>query len=120
MLSQKIKVFVTPFCEASPVCLLVMVQGNIWLATMDHVQKALETGLITGAGVLVISLFSHRLFANKYIVAGITGTMCFVADLLVHPSHFGGFTTEAILTGAFTAIISFALNFLGKKLFVRG
>ena len=119
MLVQKIKVFVIPFCEATPACLLIMVQGNIWLATMDHVHKALETGFITGAGVLIISLFNYQLFANKYIVAGITGSMCFVADLLVHPTHFGSFTTEAILTGAFTAIISLALNFLGKKLFVR-
>ena len=120
MLGQKIKVFAIPFCEATPACLLVMVQGNIWMATMDHVHKALETGLITGAGVLIISLFNYRLFANKYIVAAITGAMCFVADLLVHPTHFGSFTTEAILTGAFTAIISLALNFLGKRLFVKG
>jgi hypothetical protein len=119
MLSQKFKLFVTPFCEATPACLLVMVQGNIWLATMGHVHKALETGFITGAGVLIISLFNYRLFANKYIVAGITGAMCFAADLLVHPTHFGSFTTEATLTGAFTAIISLTLNFLGKKLFVR-
>ena len=44
MLRQKIKIFLTPFCEATPACLLVMVQGNIWLATMGHLHKALETG----------------------------------------------------------------------------
>ena len=120
MLIQKIKIFLTPFCEATPACLLVMVQGNIWLATMGHVQKAVETGFITGIGVLILSLFTHRWFGNKYLVAGITGGMCFIADLLIHPTHFGSYTTEAIVTGAFTAIISLTMNFIGKKLFVHG
>ncbi len=120
MLSQKIKIFLTPFCEATPACLLVMVQGNIWLATMGHLHKALETGLITGAGVLILSLFTYRWFSNKYVVAGITGGMCFIADLLIHPTHFGSYTTEAIVTGAVAAIISLAVNFVGKKLFIHG
>ena len=120
MLSQKIKLFLTPFCEATPTCLLVMVQGNIWLATIGHLQKAVETGLITGLGVLIFSLFTHRWFGNRYVVAGITGGMCFVADLLAHPSHFGGVSTEAIVTGAFTGLISLVVNFVGKKLFVHG
>ena len=117
---KKIKLFVTPFCEATPACLLVMVQGNIWLATMGHLQKALETGFITGVGVLILASFTSRWFSNGYVVAGITGSMCFVADLLVHPTHFGGFTAEAMVTGAVTAIISLAINFAGKKLFIHG
>jgi hypothetical protein len=117
---QKIKIFLTPFCEATPACLLVMVQGNIWLATVGHLQKAVETGFITGAGVLILSLFTHQWFSNKYLVAGITGGICFIADLLIHPTHFGGFTTEAIVTGTFTAIISLVANFVGKKLFIHG
>jgi len=119
MLAQKFKLFITPFCEATPACLLVMVQGNIWLATLGHLQKALETGLLTGLGVLILSLCSHRWFNNKYIVAAITGAMVFVADLIVHPSHFGSFATEAIVTGIITAIISLALNIVGKKLFLH-
>ena len=120
MLSQKMKTFLTPFCEATPACLLVMVQGNIWLATIGHLQKAVETGLITGVGVLILSLFTHRWFGNKYVVAGITGGMCFIADLLVHPTHFGSFTTEAAVTAAITMIISLVMNFIGKKLFMHG
>ena len=117
---QKIKIFLTPFCEATPACLLVMVQGNIWLATLGHLQKAAETGLITGVGVLIISFFTYRWFGNKYVVAGITGGMCFIADLLIHPTHFGSYTTEAIVTGAVAAIISLAVNFVGKKFFMYG
>ena len=96
-----------------------MVQGNIWLATLGHLQKALETGFITGLGVLILSLLTHRWFSNKFLVAGFTGGMCFAADLIVHPSHFGGVTTEAIVTGAITALISLALNVAGKKLFLH-
>ena len=117
MLIQKIKIFLTPFCEATPACLLVMVQGNVWLATLGHLQKAAETGLITGVGVLTLSFFTYRWFGNKYVVAGITGGMCFIADLLIHPSHFGSYTTEAIVTGAVTAIISLTVNFVGKRFF---
>lgn len=120
MLSQKMKTFLTPFCEATPACLLVMVQGNIWLATIGHLQKAVETGLITGVGVLTLSLFTHRWFGNKYVVAGITGGMCFIADLLVHPTHFGSFTTEATVTAGITVIVSLVVNFVGKKLFIHG
>ena len=120
MLSQKINIFVRPFCEATPACLLVMVQGNIWLATIGHFQKALETGFIAGVGVLILSSFACSWFSNKYVVASITGGMCFFADLLVHSAHFGSFTSEAIVTGAITSIISLAVNFVGKKLFVHG
>ena len=120
MLRQKIKIFLTPFCEATPACLLVMVQGNIWLASLGHLHKAVETGFITGVGVLILSLFTYRWFGNKYVVAGITGGMCFIADLLIHPTHFGSYTTEAMVTGAVTAIISLAVNYIGKKFFKYG
>jgi len=119
MFKEKLKMFTTPFCEATPACLLVMVQGNILLATIGHLQKAVETGLITGAGVLFLSLFTHRWLSNKYVVAGITGGMCFIADFISHPSHFSGITTEALITGAFTALISLVLNELGKKIFLH-
>jgi hypothetical protein len=120
MLIQKIKIFLTPFCEATPACLLVMVQGNVWVATLDHLHKAVETGFITGVGVLILSLFTHRWLGNKYLVAVITGGMCFFADLLIHPTHFGSLTTEAIVTGTFAAIISLTVNVVGKKLFIHG
>ena len=119
MLSQKIKTFLIPFFEATPACLLVMVEGNIWLATAAHLLKAVETGFITATGVLILSLFTHRWLSNKYVVAGITGGMCFIADLLAHSSQFGGASTEAIVTGVFTALISLTLNVLGKKIFLR-
>ena len=120
MFKANFKMFITPFCEATPACLLVMVQGNIWLATIGHLQKAVETGFITGVGVLISSLFTHRWFSNKYVVASITGGMCFIADLLIHPTHFGSYTTEAIVTGTFVAVISLAVNYVGKRLFIHG
>ena len=119
MIKQKLKMFITPFCESTPACLLVMVQGNIWLATIGHLQKALETGFITGIGVLILSFFTHRWLSNRFVVAGITAGMCFIADLLAHPSHFGNFTSEAIVTGVVTAIISLLVNMAGKKLFIH-
>jgi hypothetical protein len=65
-------------------------------------------------------VFYISLFGNKYVVAGITGGMCFIADLLIHPTHFGSYTTEAIVTGAVAAIISLTVNFVGKKFFMYG
>jgi hypothetical protein len=46
--------------------------------------------------------------------------MSFAADLVVHPNHFGGATTEATVMRAFTALISLAVNFVGKKFFICG
>ena len=57
---------------------------------------------------------------NFYGESGFSIFCYFFADLIIHPSHFGGFTTEAIVTGALTAIISLMLNWLGKKLFIHG
>jgi hypothetical protein len=54
MLAQKFKLFITPFCEATPACLLVMVQGNIWLATLGYLQKTLETGFLPFFSSLVL------------------------------------------------------------------
>jgi hypothetical protein len=119
-LKEKLSLFTTPFFEATPACLLVMVQANILLATNVHIQNAIETGLITGAGVFFLSMLEHRWFRNKYIVAGITGGMCSIADFISHPPHFGWASTEAIITGSLTALISLALNFIGKKLFLHG
>jgi hypothetical protein len=90
------------------------------LATLGHFEKAVETGFITGVGVLILSLFTYRWLRNKYLVAGITGGMCFIADLLIHPTHFGSYTTEAMVTGTFAAIISLVVNVVGKKLFIHG
>jgi hypothetical protein len=117
---EKLSQFTTPFFEATPACLLVMVQGNILMATITHIQNAIETGLITGAGVFILSMLEHRWFRNKYVVAGITGGMCSIADFISHSHHFGWISKEAIITGAFTALISLALNFIGKKLFLHG
>jgi hypothetical protein len=82
-----------------------MVQGNIWVATVGHLLTALQTGLITGVSVSFLSAFNHDWFRNKYVEACITGGMCILADFVSHPSHFGGLTTEAIVTGVVTFLI---------------
>ena len=99
---------------------MVIVQGNIWLATLGHLQEAVETGFITDVGVLIFSLFTHRWFGNKYLVVGITGGTCFIADLMMHQTHFASYKTEAIVTESFAAIISKVVNIAGKKLFIHG
>jgi hypothetical protein len=120
MWKDKIKFFTTAFFESTPACMLVMVQGNILLATLGHLQTAIQTGLITGGSVYFLSMFDHDWFRNQYIEALITGGICVLADFIAHPSHFGGLTTEAIVTGVFTFFISLAVNILGKKLFIHG
>ena len=120
MIKDKLKLFVTSFFEATPACLLIMVQGNIWLATLGHLQTAVQTGLITGGSVYLLSVFNHDWFRNKYVEACITAGMCVLADFVSHPSHFSGLTTEAVVTGVFTFFISLAINVVGKRLYLHG
>ena len=88
MLSQRIKSFLTPFCEATTSFLLVRIHRNIWLAIIGQLQRAVETRFIVGVGALILSPFTQRWFDNKYVAVGITASMYFIADLLAHPSHY--------------------------------
>jgi hypothetical protein len=55
MLKEKLVIFFRRLSEATPACLMVMVQGNLKGITWAHWGIALRTGVITGA----VMVFYH-------------------------------------------------------------
>ena len=75
----------------------MMVQGNLAAFTWHHAATAASTGLYAALGVLLA--IHLRPDAGKWFIAWATGIVTTFADRLIHPTHFGGDMTEALLTG---------------------
>jgi len=115
-IKEKCEIFLRRLSEATPSCLMLMVQGNVMALTVNHWVKALQVGGLTGALAVAVSLSGRKeLQDNKFVIAGLTGFLTSISDFLLHPSHFGGPTTEAITTGIGAGLLCLALSNIGKK-----
>jgi hypothetical protein len=105
--------------EAGAVCLLLMVQGDIAGITLTHLGIATQTGLLAVFPALGLT-FTHyaRYFANRWIASGLLGVTTFLADAVMHGSHYPGAYTEAALTAIGAFLFSLAVSFtpLGKRI----
>ena len=109
-------IFLRRICEAGPACLMTMVQGDITVITPAHWIVALKTGIIAGVGAVLVSFIQNEeLRENSYLNAGVVGFMTAVADFIVHPSHFGGQHTEALVTGIAAVLLCITFSGIGKK-----
>ena len=116
MFKEKFEIFARRLSEATPSCLMMMVQGNVFALTLTHWLKALQVGALTGAMAVVVSLSGRKeLQENKFVIAGLTGFLTAVSDFLLHPSHFGGPSVEAITTGIGAGLLCLALSKIGTK-----
>lgn len=116
MIKEKLEIFIRRISEATPSCLMMMVQGNVLALTFTHWLKALQVGAITGALAVLVSFSGRKeLQDNKYVIAGLTGFLTAFADFMTHPTHFGGAHTEAIVTGIGAGLLCLALSNIGKK-----
>jgi integral membrane sensor domain MASE1 len=105
--------------EAGAVCALLMVQGHLGMITMTHVEIASKTGVLAVAPVLGVSFTKYaRHFANRWMSSALVGVFTFLADAMVHESHYGGEYTEAALTGLGAFVFSVIVSYtpLGKKI----
>jgi hypothetical protein len=98
--------------EAGAVCMVLMVQGNIMGLTLGHLLIASKTGLLAMSPVLAVTITRYgRLLANRWISSSVLGICAFIADAIIHESHYPGEYTEAVLTGigafAFSLLISY-------------
>jgi hypothetical protein len=102
--------------EASAVCLLLMVQGQLAMVTLTHVEIASKTGLLAVFPALGITFTRYaKHFANRWTSSAFLGICTFVADALAHESHYTwGYTreyTEAALTGLGAFVFSVAVSY---------
>jgi hypothetical protein len=103
--------------EAGAVCVVLMVQGHVFDATLAHLLVATKTGLLAVAPVLAVTMTSHvRHLLNRWTASAILALCTFFADVLVHGSHYPGAYTEAALTaiGAFFFSLAISYTRIGK------
>jgi len=105
--------------EAGAVCLLLMVQGNLAAITLGHLAIASKTGVLAVFPAIGLTFTQYaRHLANRWTSSVLLGVCTFVADALIHPSHYPGAYTEAALTGIGAGVFSVLLSFtpLGKHI----
>lgn len=101
------------FGEAWLSCLLTMVQGDITALTLKHGLVAFKTGSIMAMSYFIAVLFTKK--QTTYLDVLLTGCLTAIADFISHPSHFGGPTTEAIVTGMGAASLALLLHLITRK-----
>ena len=93
--------FLQLFTNSFFACMFWMTQGNLTLASTAHWITASQTGL-GAATVLQIILQVPRLsplMRGRWRAFVVTSLVVSSVDRCIHPGHFGGPLTEALLTG---------------------
>ena len=96
-----------------------MVRGHLAELTLTHLALASKTGLIAIFPALLLTFTRYsRLLVNRWTSSLILGIFGFVADAMVHPSHYPGAYTEAALTGLCGYALSVAVSYtsIGKRI----
>ena len=113
---EYLKTLFNRFAEAFTACALTMVKGDVTAISTDHLIVASKTGVVTGISALICFLFLKEEYKdNKYVLAGLAGFLTALSDLIIHPSHFAGESTEAIVTGIGAGLLCFLMANLNKK-----
>lgn len=96
-----------------------MVQGNLAAATLMHFEIASKTGLAAVLPALFVTFTRYtRHLVNRWTSSAFFAICTFVADSLMHESHYPGEYTEAALTavGAFVFSVAVSYTPIGKAI----
>ena len=107
-MKQKLKLLAEKFSEAWTACMLCMVQGDLTVISLHHAITASKTGIIAGIAVVIASYWNR--IDNKYGLIWATGVLTTLADLSIHPTHFGPEWAEAVVTGIGAAGLAWILS----------
>ena len=93
-------------------CTVLMVQGHLVDVTLAHLAIASKTGLLAVVPILGISFSPYaRHLVNRWMGSAVFGVCTFVADAMMHSSHYPGAYTEAALTGLGGAVFSLGVSY---------
>ena len=93
-----------------------MTQGNLIAITLGHWEKALQVGVIASIATVALIIYGNQnLSDNKFAMAGAIGFFTAVADMMTHPTHFGGPSTEAIVTGIGAGLLCLTMSKVWSK-----
>jgi len=107
-MNKYVKPLLENVSEATVACLVTMVQGNVFAIGVGHLMIASQTGLTAGTAATIAVLLAKP--HKRGFIALILGAITTVADYLVHPGMFGSVFTEAIVTGAGAALLSYGVS----------
>jgi len=111
----RLKIFLQRFREAWLACILCMVQGDLTVVSIGHALTAAKTGAIAGVAFVVCSFWT-KVKDNLWVTTWLVGVLTALADYLVHPTHFGGDWTEAVVTGvAASSLCFFMVRYVDPK-----
>ena len=105
--------------EAGAVCMVLMVQGDLTAVTLAHLVIATKTGLLAVVPALGVTFTKQvRHLLNRWTASAFLGVCTFLADAVIHASHYPGEYTEAALTGVGAFLFSLAVSYtpIGKKI----
>ena len=104
-------IFSKRLSEATIACMVAMTQGNLIIMTLGHWSKALQVGTVAAlATILFIIIDKEHITQSKFAMAGTIGFFTAVADFILHPSGFGGPSTEACVTGIGAGLLCLAMS----------
>ena len=109
---ERLKLWLEKFGEAWTACALCMVQGDLSVFTLNHAITASKTGTLTGFAILVASFLP---WSSPMIGIWLTGLFTAIADIIVHPSHFGPEWMESVVTGFGAMMLAFLFQKVFKK-----
>jgi hypothetical protein len=108
MFLQKLKLLAEKFTESWTACMLVMVQGDLTVLTLNHAYTASKTGIIAGIAIVLASYWNK--VNNKYGLIWLTGVLTTFADFIIHPSNFGPAWAESVVTGIAAGFLAWILT----------
>lgn len=107
------RLVVQRFWQPTSACMTCMPGswGNVMSAA--HWTTALQTGLVTGLIVLVLSFTPmKRLFRNRLGNAAMVGALTALADTYSHPDHYGSGPVEPLVTGVVSGLLALVGSYL--------
>ncbi len=108
--------FIKRLSESTTSCIVMMTQGNLIAITLGHWEKALQVGVIASIATVALIIYGNKnLSDNKFAMAGAIGFFTAVADMMTHPTHFGGPSTEAIVTGVGAGLLCLTMSKVWSK-----
>ena len=111
-----INTFIKRLSESTTSCIVMMTQGNLIAITLGHWEKALQVGVIASIATVALIIYGNKnLSDNKFAMAGAIGFFTAVADMMTHPTHFGGPSTEAIVTGVGAGLLCLTMSKVWSK-----
>jgi hypothetical protein len=111
-----IHLFIEKFLQAWTACMAMMVQGDLSVLTLHHAFTAGKTGTLTGIAFVIASFLP---WDNKWLGIFFTGLFTAIADIIIHPTHFGPELLEAACTGFAAMLIAILYSFNYKKYFKK-